>query len=815
MTRTALERFTSGIPDSRSVAGFDAITEVQTWLDKTKEEAPSNYTPEEKAEYIKDWIWINNNTNILKTSLSSTAPIINPTLSDDQSKISLQIMEFQNLGAGIAKKHAVLASIGLADASAYIYFDNVDEELKPKVDLAFNIMQFDKEYSLTEEGLEAIQTLIGTKKEGLENIYNIQQQYNQATSDKINKLLSDDEIKSFSFNTEDQRSQKEIEEYKKSIQSFSQSVFSRAERALTAKTFMFQSIDPIALMVAIEIAVRYGATDISGIYLVETTQVVFGRKEFKDYERLAHAISALHVTPAEIAERKLLAAENNNAFGHLDIFELKMLNSIDLKSTPQPKIEETLQNIRLHAIIIGNDTIANMLQNIEGVIGDDNLLRKMKTMLKTGAYNEEDLESTLDTDRYDEEENYKSEEEEYDDDFEEDDEADRNSTTTDKKEKKEEADIPPMDYNRAHDTQDDEKSDKKYTKEKAENHLIDAVKEYNTEHGTTISTDINDDKTAINALKELIFCAKSKFNRIAAVRYCLNIIRADTPGLINYQDQDGNTVLILASQNGKENMVKLLLEEEAIDPTIKNNNGDNATDVAKKRTAAIKIQNAVRKHISKDKEKPNTDDSKTLSLQTGRLSNSITANDQQKPRNPCIDYLKSVQKDSNETEIMHLAMNKDKYEDQVVDTTIGYFILESNNINETEKYIDSKNSNGKTALMLAAENGNLQVVKALIKHNANLDIKDPNGNTALILAVKSDKIIEPELRKDIALALKDAHANVNILNNDGKSANDLSKDQNILKPRVDSTSKYSEVTLKKHDDKPNDPTTSMSNGSKS
>ena len=48
--------------------------------------------------------------------------------------------------------------------------------------------------------------------------------------------------------------------------------------------------------------------------------------------------------------------------------------------------------------------------------------------------------------------------------------------------------------------------------------------------------------------------------------------------------------------------------------------------------------------------------------------------------------------------------------------------------------INTKDANEKTALILAVEKGNKEIVKALVKAGANLNTQDNNGATALIWA---------------------------------------------------------------------------------
>ena len=48
--------------------------------------------------------------------------------------------------------------------------------------------------------------------------------------------------------------------------------------------------------------------------------------------------------------------------------------------------------------------------------------------------------------------------------------------------------------------------------------------------------------------------------------------------------------------------------------------------------------------------------------------------------------------------------------------------------------VDLQDKTGQTALILASENGHLEVVKQLLEKGARIDLKAINGNTALMLA---------------------------------------------------------------------------------
>ena len=72
--------------------------------------------------------------------------------------------------------------------------------------------------------------------------------------------------------------------------------------------------------------------------------------------------------------------------------------------------------------------------------------------------------------------------------------------------------------------------------------------------------------------------------------------------------------------------------------------------------------------------------------------------------------------------------------------------------------IDMKNPEGKTALMLAAEAGQIEAIKYLLTRKPDLTQTDPDGNTALLLALTKDK-------SAAALLLIAAGSDVNAHNN--------------------------------------------------
>ena len=55
------------------------------------------------------------------------------------------------------------------------------------------------------------------------------------------------------------------------------------------------------------------------------------------------------------------------------------------------------------------------------------------------------------------------------------------------------------------------------------------------------------------------------------------------------------------------------------------------------------------------------------------------------------------------------------------------------------KDINESDYEGRTALHIAASEGHLNIVKYLVNHGSDVDIKDSRGNTALDDAIRENK----------------------------------------------------------------------------
>ena len=77
--------------------------------------------------------------------------------------------------------------------------------------------------------------------------------------------------------------------------------------------------------------------------------------------------------------------------------------------------------------------------------------------------------------------------------------------------------------------------------------------------------------------------------------------------------------------------------------------------------------------------------------------------------------------------------------------------------------LDIQDNNGITALMSAADEGNLKIVKLLVEAGANVNVQDNKGFTALIVAILEEQYL-------VAHYLIESNANLNIAVKSGKTA---------------------------------------------
>jgi len=167
----------------------------------------------------------------------------------------------------------------------------------------------------------------------------------------------------------------------------------------------------------------------------------------------------------------------------------------------------------------------------------------------------------------------------------------------------------------------------------------------------------------------------------------------------NQRSFNGYTALIFAAEEGHARIVNMLINLPGIDINAKNSEGETALDCAERkgRRRVIRlIQSKIGIQSSKFDQFP------------------------EEIKRPPIDKIKEefwntvLSGDINEMDLKFL-------DDE------GEILVDVNSINE----------NGDTALIIAASNGNLELVRWLMEYNADITIKDANGDNALIRAAKN------------------------------------------------------------------------------
>ena len=188
---------------------------------------------------------------------------------------------------------------------------------------------------------------------------------------------------------------------------------------------------------------------------------------------------------------------------------------------------------------------------------------------------------------------------------------------------------------------------------------------------------------------------------------------------INYQGLevgDSNTALMLAAKNGHYKVVKILLSYNA-DKTKKNRDQKMAIELAEKELKECtekytKIINLLKKDQTDTKKPAGVSDShETL-----------------------IDLVKS-----GDIEKIEEALKQNQ---------------------DDKSYVNDKNSNGTSALMIACYNGDIKIVQLLLKYGAEINDKASYGETALISAL-SGYVMSKKDNNKIAKLLIEKGADIN------------------------------------------------------
>ncbi len=187
---------------------------------------------------------------------------------------------------------------------------------------------------------------------------------------------------------------------------------------------------------------------------------------------------------------------------------------------------------------------------------------------------------------------------------------------------------------------------------------------------------------------------------------------------VNCQDNEGNTILMVAIKNGQSALINQLIEYPFIDLNIMNDEGKTALMLAYEMQDVKTLQ----KIISSRKAEINTMDvnQNTLMLLT-------LIDDNLELFDALLNYgadLNLQYKDNKTLLMIALQMQKKRFIAKIFE--------------HPEFNVDLQDINGMTALMYAIENHDLRVAEALLKCGADVNIVDNNGDTAIFYALRNE-----------------------------------------------------------------------------
>ena len=251
------------------------------------------------------------------------------------------------------------------------------------------------------------------------------------------------------------------------------------------------------------------------------------------------------------------------------------------------------------------------------------------------------------------------------------------------------------------------------------------------------------DQTIIDRVENDKFCFEESLlvaitNSIDGIKYeDMVLFFSQLTTDINYQNEGGNTALMLASEGGHYNVVKLLLSKDP-DINIQNNDGVTALMFA----SANEHHQVVELLLSKDPDINIQNNDGWTALMLASCNGHHQVVEQLLSKDPDIN----IQNNNGWTALM-LASRYGHH--QVVELLLS-----------KDPDINIQNNDGWTALMLASRNGHHQVVKQLLSKDPDINIQNNDGVTALMFASANEhhQVVELLLSKD---------PDINIQNNDG------------------------------------------------
>ncbi len=196
---------------------------------------------------------------------------------------------------------------------------------------------------------------------------------------------------------------------------------------------------------------------------------------------------------------------------------------------------------------------------------------------------------------------------------------------------------------------------------------------------------------------------------------------------VNEKDLTSMTPLIFATLLGHPRMVNLLLNQPGIDINARNNEGKTALEIAEE-LGYRRIMKLIRAKIGPQE------------LQVDPFREKIKHTPRQKINK---EFLRAVSNGD---------INK------------IYSLLDEENADKTILVdVNIRNKNRDTALIIASENGNLNVVRTLISYDADPSLKGANGDNALIRAAQMGYF-------DVVEELLYRKSNINSINNSNRTA---------------------------------------------
>ena len=253
---------------------------------------------------------------------------------------------------------------------------------------------------------------------------------------------------------------------------------------------------------------------------------------------------------------------------------------------------------------------------------------------------------------------------------------------------------------------------------------------------------IDEDENVNFCFEESLLYTIKNINNIDGIEYeSMFFLSFQLAINMNYQNKQGNTALMLASEGGHYNVVTLLLLNKDLNINIQNNNGVTALMFA----SDSGHHQVVEQLLSKDPD---------INIQ---VNDGLTA-------------LMLASRNGHH-QVVGLLLSKDPdINIRVNDGWTALMLASQNGHHQVVELLLSKdpdiniqNNNGVTALMVASYYGHHQVVELLLSKDPDINIQNNNGVTALMVAsyYGHHQVVELLLSKD---------PDINIQNNNGVTA---------------------------------------------